>query len=46
MLTLCLPVSSTDNVGKQFGPRLGPMNRQKKSAEDKKKTTEKLPSIQ
>ena len=24
-LTLCLPVSSADNIGKQFGPRYGPM---------------------
>ena len=23
-LTLCLPVSSADNLGKQFGPRSGP----------------------
>ena len=23
-LTLCLPVSSGDNLGKQFGPRSGP----------------------
>ena len=27
MLTLCLPVSSADNLGKQFGPRSGPTNR-------------------
>ena len=26
-LTLCLPVSSADNLGKQFGPRSGPTNR-------------------
>ena len=26
-LTLCLPVSSADNFGKQFGPRSGPTNR-------------------
>ena len=25
-LTLCLPVSSADNLGKQFGPRSGPTN--------------------
>ena len=24
LLTLCLPVSSADNLGKQFGPRSGP----------------------
>ena len=23
-LTLCLPMSSADNLGKQFGPRSGP----------------------
>ena len=27
ILTLCLPVSSADNLGKQFGPRSGPTNR-------------------
>ena len=27
LLTPCLPVSSADNVGKQFGPRSGPTNR-------------------
>ena len=26
-LTLCLPVSYADNLGKQFGPRSGLMNR-------------------
>ena len=26
-LTLCLPVLSADNLGKQFGPRSGPTNR-------------------
>ena len=25
--TLCLPVTSADNLGKQFGPRSGPTNR-------------------
>ena len=25
-LTLCLPVSSAGNLGKQFGPRSGPTN--------------------
>ena len=27
LLTLCLPVTSADNLGKQFGPRSGPTNR-------------------
>ena len=27
LLTLCLPVSSADSLGKQFGPRSGPTNR-------------------
>ena len=27
VLTLCLPVTSADNFGKQFGPRSGPTNR-------------------
>ena len=27
VLTLCIPVSSADNFGKQFGPRSGPTNR-------------------
>ena len=27
LLTLCLPVLSADNLGKQFGPRSGPTNR-------------------
>ena len=27
MSTLCLPVSSADNLGIQFGPRSGPTNR-------------------
>ena len=26
LLTLCLPVLSADNLGKQFGPRSGPTN--------------------
>ena len=26
-LTLCLPVSSADNIDKHFGPRSGPINR-------------------
>ena len=26
-LTLCLPMSSADNLGKQFAPRSGPTNR-------------------
>ena len=26
-LSLCLPVLSADNLGKQFGPRSGPTNR-------------------
>ena len=26
LLTLCLQVSSADNIGKQFGPRSGPTN--------------------
>ena len=25
--TLCLPVSSADNLGERFGPRSGPTNR-------------------
>ena len=28
LLTFFLPVSSADNLGKQFGPRSGPTNRQ------------------
>ena len=28
ILTLCLPVSSADNLGKQFGPRSGTTNHQ------------------
>ena len=27
LLTLCLPVTSADNLGEQFGPRSGPTNR-------------------
>ena len=27
ILTLCLPVSSADNLGKHFGPRSGPTSR-------------------
>ena len=27
LLTLCLPVTSADNLGKQFGPRSGPTSR-------------------
>ena len=27
LLTPCLPVTSADNFGKQFGPRSGPTNR-------------------